>query len=219
MKIAIIIPAYNEEENIKNLLDGLKGFSRDDIIVIDDGSTDKTAEIVTSYGVVLLRHKENKGKGMAHRTGFEYAIRNGFNGVITMDADGQHSPEEIKNFFESKNGADILIGTRKMSLKNMPVVRYLTNKITSLTVSLLSSQRVLDSQSGFRYISREVLKKVPLRTGKFQTESEILIKAGRMGFKIGSVPISTIYKEERSYINPIIDTGRFIGLVARSLFE
>ncbi len=219
MKIAIVIPAYNEEKNIAELLNYFKNYPREGIIVVDDGSRDKTSVIVERFGAILLKHKENLGKGMAHRTAFEYAIKNGFEGVITIDADGQHMPQEIENFIKEKDSADILVGTRRMTLANMPLIRYFTNKVTSLTVSLIASQRVFDSQSGFRYISSEVLRKVPLRTGRFQTESEILIKAGRMGFKIGCVPISTVYREEKSYINPFIDTCRFIGLACRSLFE
>ncbi len=219
MKIAIVIPAYNEEKTIEKLLDHFKHFPKRNIIVVDDGSNDKTSFIVEKFGATLLKHKENLGKGMAHRTAFEFVISNGFEGVITMDGDGQHDPQEIDNFIKVKKSADILIGTRKMTLGNMPLLRYLTNKVTSLTVSLIASQRIFDSQSGYRYISSEVLRKVPLRTERFQTESEILIKAGRMGFRIGSVPISTIYKERKSYINPFIDTCRFISLAARSLFD
>lgn len=219
MKLAIIIPAYNEEMNIEKLLGELDKVARENIIVVDDGSVDKTSSVAGKFGVILLKHNSNLGKGMAHRTAFKYAIDNGFEGVITMDADGQHSPGEIKEFARLRDTADIVVGTRKMSLANMPVLRYLTNKVTSLTVSLIASQRIKDSQSGYRYISTEVLKKIPLRTSRFQTESELLIKAGRMGFKISYVFISTIYKEGKSYINPIMDTFRFIGLAARSLFE
>ncbi len=219
MKVAIIIPAFNEEETILALLEQIKVCGREHIVVIDDGSSDHTADIVKSFGATLIKHDANEGKGMAHRTGFSYVIDKGYDGVITMDADGQHAPDELERFLGKTGEADILVGTRSMSLANMPLVRYLTNKVTSLVVSLIASQRVFDSQSGYRYISIEALKHVPLRTRRFQTESEILIKAGRMGFKIGAVPIRTIYREEKSYINPLIDTGRFIGLAARSLFE
>jgi len=219
MRIAIIIPAYNEESNIEKLLTKIEHFGKENIIVVDDGSCDRTTSIVKRFGVILLKHDVNRGKGMAHRTAFDFAVNHGYDGVITLDADGQHNPHEISNFLENTDSADILVGTRDMKLANMPVDRYLTNKVTSLVVSLIASQKVYDSQSGYRYISTEVLKRVPLVTRRFQTESEILIKAGRMGFKIGKVPISTIYKKEKSYINPFVDTCRFIGLVARSLFE
>jgi glycosyltransferase involved in cell wall biosynthesis len=219
MKVAIIIPAFNEEKNIQGLLEKLTFHSKDDIVVVDDGSSDGTTGIVTRFGATLLQHETNRGKGMAHRTGFAYAVRMHYDGVITMDADGQHAPGEVEYFLKEANRADILVGTRRMSLANMPLLRYLTNKVTSLVVSLIASQRVFDSQSGFRYLSIDVLRRVPLRTTRFQTESEILIKAGRMGFTIAAIPISTIYREEKSYINPLVDTGRFIGLAARSLFE
>ncbi len=219
MRIAIIIPVYNEESNIEKLFIKMKQFDKKDIIVVDDGSRDNTVAIVKRLGAILLEHKINKGKGMAHRTGFAFAVKQGYDGIITMDGDGQHNPDEIEKFLKSVNYADILIGTRDMTLANMPIDRYLTNKVTTLVVSLIASQKVYDSQSGFRYISSEVLKKVPLVTSRFQTESEMLIKAGRMGFRIGRVRISTIYKEETSYINPVVDTWRFISLAVRSLFE
>ncbi len=219
MKIAIVIPAYNEEKNIEELLKRFKDFPMKNIIVVDDGSSDRTSSIAERYRVTLLKHKKNLGKGMAHKTAFEYVLKNYFEGVITMDADGQHAPEEIERFIKAKDSADILVGTRRMALTNMPMKRYLSNKVSSLVVSLIASQRVFDSQSGFRYISSEVLRNIPLKTRRFDTESEILIKAGRIGFKIGYVPISTIYREEKSYINPLLDTFRFIGLACRSLFE
>lgn len=219
MKIAIVIAAYNEEDNVDKVLNQLAWYEKESIIVVDDGSQDRTATIVKNYGAILLRHKTNQGKGMAHRTAFNYVMKQGYDGVITLDADGQHDPEEANHFLERIDTADILVGTRNMTVANMPLLRYWTNRVTSLVVSLIASQRVFDSQSGFRYISVEVLGKIPLRTSRFQTESEILIKAGRMGFKIAAVPISTIYKKKRSYINPFIDTGRFIVLAVRSLFE
>ena len=219
MKFAIVIPAYDEEENIDELLENLTGFPKNCIIVIDDGSRDRTSSIVESFGAILLKHEKNLGKGMAQRTAFKYVLENGFDGVITMDADGQHAPDEIGSFIKKNDSADILIGTRRMTLANMPALRYFTNKVTSLVVSLIVSQRVFDSQSGFRYICSKVLRNVPLSTGKFQTESEILIKAARKGYKIGCVPVSTIYKETKSYIHPLFDTLRFIALACRSLFE
>jgi len=212
MRVAILIPAYNEEKKIRDTIRSLDWLKKD-IIVVDDGSKDKTFDIAKEEGVTALRHKRNYGKGKAHRTGFAYVLQNNYDYVITMDADGQHNPNEIPDFINAvqKGNGDIIIGTRKPSIKNMPPIRLMINLLTSLVVSLQCKNRVRDSQSGYRIIKREILERVPLKTNNFQTESEILINAGRRGYKIGAIPIKIIYRgDERSKVNPVIDTIRFI---------
>ncbi|MDD2891091.1 MAG: glycosyltransferase family 2 protein [bacterium] len=221
MKIAFLLPAYNEEKNISNVIQNLPAHKKD-IIVIDDGSKDNTSSIVEKTGVVLIKHKQNMGKGAAHQNGFNYAIKHGYDYIITLDSDGQHKPQESKRFIrqlEKNNRPDIIIGTRAYSLKNMPVLRFFTNFTTSFIVSLLAHNRIKDSQSGYRAISTEVLKKVKLTTFNYQTESEILINLGRMGYKIGAVPITIIYGVSESKINPIIDAWRFIQLTFKSIWR
>jgi len=220
MKVCVLIPAYNEEINIKNTIREVKKIiSPENIIVVDDGSKDSTAEKAASEMVYVVRHKKNIGKGMAHRTGFEWAVKNGFDAAITMDADGQHNPDKIPDFLANVDKFDIIIGTREYNIFNMPPIRYWTNRSTSLVTSLLAKKIIKDSQSGYRLIKTEILKKVHLKTRHFQTETEILIQAGRMGYRIGEIPIQTIYPYTRkSYINPVIDTIRFIGLVLSYLW-
>ena len=246
-KILALIPAFNAEKTISSLIDQISAFiPRKDILVVDDGSTDKTYQLARESGANCLQHKKNKGKGEALKTGFEYAIEQGYSGVITLDADLQHDPKFIPEFikkaesdidtgragcptYESKRVsvgvpqsgtslADILIGTRNIQLRTMPFPRWLTNNVTSIIVSILGDTKVRDSQSGYRYISTEVLRSFKLSTKKYEFESEILIKAGRKGFKIAPVPISTIYHGSKSFINPLVDTGRFIKLMWKSLF-
>lgn len=220
MKVAILIPAYNEANNMRDTLTGIS-FNRKDIIVVDDGSTDNTGEIAKQEGATVLYHSYNMGKGRAHRTGFKYISNNGYDYLITMDADGQHSPEEILLFKEgiSENKEDLIIGTRKLSLKDMPLLRYFTNFTTSFFVSLLCGKRVKDSQSGFRAIRTEIVEKVSLSTSRFQTESELIIKTARLGYKIGFLPIKTIYQKNGvSYIHPLKDTIRFILLAISSFW-
>ncbi|MDI6839956.1 MAG: glycosyltransferase family 2 protein [bacterium] len=218
VRIAIIIPVYNEEQYIGDLLRDLH-WNKRDIIVIDDGSQDRSGDIASEMAV-LLKHKRNFGKGYAHRTGFEYAIAKGYDYVITMDGDRQHDPKEITKFTNeiNKNKADIIIGTRRRSPFNMPLIRYLTNLVTSFVVSFLAHKTIKDAQSGYRALSTRVLRGVHLTTSNFQTESEILIKAARLGYRIGSVPISTIYREEKSKMRPFIDTVRFVVLAVKSIF-
>jgi len=220
-KILILIPAFNAEKTISSLIDQISAFiPGKDILVIDDGSTDRTYQLAKESGANCIQHKKNKGKGEALKTGFEYAIKEGYSGVITLDADLQHDPKFIPEFIRVAEAglSDILVGTRHIELKTMPFPRWLTNNVTSIIVSILGDTKVRDSQSGYRYISTDVLKAVKLSTRKYELESEILIKAGRKGFKIAPVPISTIYHGSKSFINPLVDTGRFIKLMWKSIF-
>jgi glycosyltransferase involved in cell wall biosynthesis len=220
-KTAIIIPTYNGSSTLEKLISQLAEYiSLKDIIVIDDGSMDDTYKIAKNCKVTVLQHEKNKGKGIALKTGFDYCLKNNYSGTITMDADLQHDPKFVQDFLKmaesSKYG--IIIGTRQMNLKIMPLDRYLTNKICSIIISVLAGKTIYDSQSGYRWISEEVLKKVKLSSRRYDLESEILIKAGRANFEIGEVEISTIYEKSKSFINPLVDTGRFIKVVIKSIF-
>ena len=191
----------------------------DDVVVIDDGSRDNTAQIAQDAGAYVIKHEINKGKGAALQTGFQYVIDRGYDAVITMDSDGQHDPDDIPGFLATveKIGSGIIIGTRMGDISTMPLIRRCTNKLTSFSASILARQKIEDSQSGFRLITTDVLKTVRLETAGFETESEILIKASKAGFRITSVPIKTIYGEEKSKIKPMRDTYKFLRLLFRSL--
>ena len=223
-KIAILVPAYNEEEFIKKVIKNCFKYGLD-IIIVDDGSTDGTLKAVKSiaipenFKIIPLRHLINKGKGQSLKTGFEYVIRNNYSGVITIDADGQHDTNEIKNFLKSleEEKPDLIIGDRMGNTKNMPFIRLATNVITSWIISRIAGKKVSDVQSGFRYISVEVLRNVKLETGNFDTEPELIIKSSWSGYCIKNIPISTIYhKNFTSSVNPITDTIKFFKLVFNS---
>jgi glycosyltransferase involved in cell wall biosynthesis len=220
LKIALLICAYNEGKNMRRLIQDIS-YPREDIIIVDDGSTDNTWEIARDMGTVVLKHNKNLGKGNAHQTGFRYALDHGYDYVITLDGDGQHDPQEIPRFVTAakQTGNDIIIGLRNRSLREMPLLRWFTNFMTSCVVSFISHERVKDAQSGYRAISARVMKQVHLTTSHFDTESEILIKAARSGCSIGEVPISTIYRGGESRIRPCIDTFRFVILVIKSLWR
>ncbi len=219
MKICVVIPSYNEANTIGSLVKKIcqQGL---DALVIDDGSYDNTSGIAQECGAVVLRNLNNEGKGASLIKGFHYVLSKDFDAVITMDGDGQHLPEEIPYFIRLAEYSDsgIIIGNRMSKGKNMPLVRILTNKLMSLFISFLTKQNIPDTQCGFRLIKKYVLEKIKLQTSKYEIESEIIIKASRLGFKIEHVPIKTIYKSERSKINPVIDTLRFIKFIARELW-
>ena len=216
MKVCVVIPAFNEGKTVRKLVKELLSIA-DRVVVVDDGSTDDTSGQAEDAGAVVLRHDRNCGKGASLRTGFAYAVRAGCEQIVTMDADGQHDWREVPLFVSEaeRSGADIILGTRMGSREGMPFIRLATNVVTSLIVSVLSRQKITDSQTGYRLIRREVLGKIDLVTSNYETESEILIKAGRKGFKISEIPIRTIYGGESSNINRFTDTLRFIRLVLR----
>jgi len=214
--IGVVIPAFNVEKTISPLVREIEdfGFKKKNIIIIDDGSTDGTAQLVQRSGATVVSHDRNKGKGAALKTGFSVARMRNLKGVVTLDGDGQHRVAEIAHFLEKKANYDMIIGCRH-TRERMPFIRKLTNKTTSLVVSLLSRQHVPDTQCGFRFINLRVFDNVVLRTDKYQTESEMVVKSIRYKFRIGSVPVSTVYADERSHIRPLFDTLRFIMMAVR----
>lgn len=219
MRICIVIPAYNEEKDITAVVRGLKAHNLD-IVVIDDGSRDQTAVLAEKAGAVVLRHRKNEGKGRGLKTGFDYCLSRNYDALITCDGDGQHAAEEVDKFVEKFKNSDaaIVIGNRMHNPQGMPLIRYLTNVFTSKVISLVTGSKIEDSQCGFRLIKVELLKKLLLSTNKYDLESEILLQAARLGYKIESVPISSIYSGQASQIHPIIDTYRFLRLIIKNAF-
>ncbi len=218
--ILLLIPAFNEENFLDELLTKVQNhFPPDQILVVNDGSTDRTEAIAKSHGVNIISHFPNRGKGFSLNRGFDYAIEHGFDAVITMDADLQHDPDEIPLFVEAyARGCDLVIGSRWKDMSNMPLDRYLSNRLTTTIVSAIAGRKVEDSQSGYRLISTDVLRKVRVKASHYDAESELIVKAARAGFKLCNVPIKTIYGQESSSINKFMDTYRFIKLVFRLIF-
>ncbi|PIP18920.1 MAG: glycosyl transferase [Candidatus Omnitrophica bacterium CG23_combo_of_CG06-09_8_20_14_all_41_10] len=219
MRICVIIPAYNESANIAKLIQDIKKYQLE-ILVIDDGSSDNTFQIASNSGVQVMLNLDNQGKGASLIKGFKYALDNNFDAVITMDADGQHLAQDLPLFIEPAKNPDIhiILGNRMLNSKGMPGLRVITNKFMSRLISIISKQVIPDTQCGFRLIKKEVLQGIKLRTSKYETESEILIEASRLGFKITSLPIKSVYRREESKISPFIDTLRFIKFISKELW-
>lgn len=216
-EIAVLIPAYNEERTISELVLNLKDRFKT-IIVVNDGSSDRTSELAEKSGAIVLNHPVCKGKGEALKTGFRYIVDNlsNISAVLTMDGDGQHKVEDIENFekaYRRNRSISIWVGKRKVKGTDMPFIRRLTNICMSLVISFFSFQWIPDTQCGFRLIKKDVIKNVRLLTSHFETESELLIKSGWKMYRIGSVAITTVYSEEKSKINPIRDTLRFFRML------
>ena len=225
IRLALLIPAYNEEKYIEGVIENSSKYKMD-IIILDDGSIDSTASIVESlipdYSpyLKLIRHSKNLGKGQALITGFDYIKENNYSGVITLDADGQHDTKEIINFLEviKKEDPDLIIGDRLGNTAGMPFIRLATNVFTSWIISTIAGKKVSDVQSGYRYLKTTALKKIKLKTKNFDTEPEIILRAGWFDMKVLNVPIKTIYHDDFvSYVNPVKDTVKFFKLVLNSL--
>ena len=211
-KACVLIPTYNESAAIAGLVGAIKAQGLN-VLVIDDGSSDGTAVLARNKGAVVLVNGKNMGKGACLIRGFSWCLRQGYELVITIDGDAQHLPAEIPLFLKAARelpDAGIILGNRMWKRESMPLVRVITNKVMSWQISLVCRQHIPDTQCGFRLIRRRVLEKVSLNTSKFEIESEMLIKAARRGFTFASVPITSIYRNENSHINPVADTLRFI---------
>jgi glycosyltransferase involved in cell wall biosynthesis len=216
----IIIPAYNAGELLSRLLKKLESVHPlEHAVVVNDGSTDDTESYALQTGVNVIRHQHNRGKGAALASGFHFALKHNYDAVITIDADLQHPPEYIPNLIErAADGFDMVIGSRRKRLREIPLVRRISNYLSSLVVTVLTRTFIEDSQSGFRYISRKVLEKVILKEKGYQMETEIIVKASRAGFKIGFTPIPVIYNKEPSSMRHFRDALRFIRLTLRLIF-
>lgn len=214
MKVCAVIPAYNEETAVAEVVRGVLAQGLD-AMVVDDCSSDATSARAREAGAEVVRHEVNRGKGEALRTGFARAVELGYDAVVTLDADGQHDPKEIPRLLEAAPRADIVVGSRMAEVSTMPLVRLWTNLFTSWVVSRLAGARITDSQSGYRLLKRRVFERVKYSSSRFDAESEILVKACRMGFRVIEVPTSTIYGDEKSKIHPFVDTVRFFRMVRR----
>lgn len=212
----VIVPAYLEERTIADVVRRILRVAKS-VVVIDDGSPDRTAEEAAGGGAMVLRHAHNKGKGAALHTGFMYAKAHGFKYLITMDADGQHAPDDIPRFIEAymRTGIPVLVGNRMDNPAAMPFVRRWTNRFMSWYLSRAMKQCIADTQCGFRLYRCDILPaEAPYSTG-YAAESEILLQLAARGERMDSVPITVIYQDETSKIHPVRDTLRFIRMIFR----
>ncbi|HXI11411.1 MAG TPA: glycosyltransferase family 2 protein [Thermoanaerobaculia bacterium] len=221
MKILGVIPAFNAEQTVGGLVrKSLAHLS--DVIVVDDGSSDKTGYEAANAGAIVLRHEVNRGKGAALKTAFEYATSHEYDAAITLDADGQHLPEDIPKLSRafSETGGDLIIGSRRHLFAQMIPRRRMANKFSSWAISVGSGAKVDDSQSGYRLYSARLMKALPIRSSGFDMESEVIVRAARSKMKIVMIPIELGFVDglQTSYYRPIRDTFKILGTALRTRF-
>lgn len=216
-----IIPAYNAESSIGEVIERTKKYIPR-VCVVNDGSTDRTEDVARSRATEVVSLTSNRGKGFALRQGFGIALGNGCRAILTLDADGQHDPEEIPNFLAAheRDAQAILIGSRMAQADRFPPQRYYSNRTAAFFISKALGEYLEDTQCGFRLYPAETLRAIPLTTSHFQTETEVLLRAVRRGIRLGSVPVKNIYhlngNAPRSNFRPVVDTFYICMVVLQS---
>ena len=216
-RVAAVIPAYHEEHHVAEVARRVRA-QLEHVLVVDDGSNDGTAEQARGGGAEVIVHPQNRGKGETIRTGLRFWLERGMDYIVLLDADGQHLPEEIRRFIEAAEenpDVKIFLGSRMNDTASMPFVRRMVNRYMSRRISRACGQEIPDTQCGFRMLHRDLVPDLLGGADRFDYETEMLLIASRKGYRIASVPITTVYLDEISSINPVRDTLRFFGLMRR----
>jgi glycosyltransferase involved in cell wall biosynthesis len=210
--VLVVIPAYNEADSVGTVVTAARRYLP--VLVVDDGSTDATATVAAAAGATVLSQQPNQGKGAALRAGFRHALATGYEAVITLDADGQHDPDEIPRFLDcyATTQADLIIGAR--AFNRMPPVRRLANTLGRLAFSWAAGRSIPDNQSGYRLLARRLLERALAgRETGFEFEVEVIVLCLEAGYRLEWVPIRTLYAGETSHIRPLHHVIHFTRLV------
>jgi UDP-N-acetylglucosamine---dolichyl-phosphate N-acetylglucosaminyltransferase len=195
--VVVVVPAHNEERTIAGVIRGLKQHGFAHIILVDDGSSDRTGELASQEGATTFRHILNRGLGGALGTGIKAALRLGPRIIVTFDADGQHDPEDIRRLLEpiEKGEADVVVGSRLLEPMGMPHSRRLANRIANVVTYLLFGVWTTDSQSGLRAFSREAADRLRIMSNGMEASSEVIDEIIKNGLRYQEVPVKAIYTE------------------------
>jgi glycosyltransferase involved in cell wall biosynthesis len=216
-RIAVVIPAYQAEATVAAVVARtVRSVPGARVIVVDDGSTDGTGDVGRGRGATVLSHATNRGKGAALATGIAAALAADADVIVTLDADGQHPPEEIPRLIApiAEGRADLVLGARARS-GPMPLPRRLSNWLSARLATRIGGQAVSDAQTGFRAFTREVAERVRPPEERYEYETAFLLGALGAGFRIACVPIPTIYEGARSHFRSWADTWRVARVFAR----
>jgi glycosyltransferase involved in cell wall biosynthesis len=216
-RVAAVIPALDAAPTIEDVVRRTL-LSLSDLLVVDDGSKDATAVVARQAGAEVLKHARNEGKGAALRHGFEVLFGRGADAVVTLDADGQHLPEEIPKLLERAGEADLVIGGRDHLFAQMGALRRASNRLSSAAISAVAGVRLTDVQSGFRLYSRRLIEVVGFPENRFDAESAVVVRAVRHGLRVVSVPVELGFADGRttSHYHPLVDSLRIARAVARA---
>ena len=193
-KIFAVIPAYNEEKQISRVVKKTKKYVNN-VVVVDDGSKDKTKDTAKKSKAIVLRHLVNLGKGATLKTGCDYALKNNADIVIAIDADAQHNPNEIPKFLKNLKKYDVVIAYRKLN-KNMPFILKFGNLFINKTINFLYGIKIKDSQCGYRAFTAKAYKKLRWKASDYSMESEMIAKIGKYKLSYKEIPIETIYSDK-----------------------
>jgi glycosyltransferase involved in cell wall biosynthesis len=201
--VLVGIPAYNEARSVGSIVLLAKQYA-DEVIVVDDGSTDNTARIAELAGAAVIRHDENRGKGAAIQSILAEARKINPDILVLLDADSQHNPDEIPVLIEPiSRGSDLVIGSREAEKAKTPTYRRIGQKVLLRSTRLVSKSKISDSESGFRALSRRAINELELQETGFAIESEMIVRATDKDLRITEVPISNIYTRDGSTLNPV----------------
>lgn len=218
---AVAIPAYQAAPSVGDVARRSLALVPA-VLVIDDGSDDDTAGEARRAGAEVISQPRNRGKGDALELAFETLFGRGFEAVVTVDADGQHLPEEIPKLIEAADqDVGMVLGTRSHLFEEMSRLRRFSNRTSSAIISLVAGARVIDAQSGFRLYTRKLIAATGFPEARFEAESAVLVRAVQRGFKIASVPVRLGFADGRttSHYRPITDSLRIADAVSRARFE
>ena len=208
---AAVIPCFNEARTIAPLVAAVSQYLPS-VLVVDDGSTDDTANLAGGAGAVVAGHQRNLGKGAALRTGLSLALKQGFEWALTLDGDGQHAPEDLPAFLRcaEETGASLVVGDRMSNARAMPWLRRQVNRWMSRRLSRLAGRPLPDTQCGLRLMHLGTWVALPLKTERFEVESETLMAFLAAGRRVEFVPIRVIRSGRRSHIHPVADSMRWL---------
>lgn len=214
LNCCVIIPTYNNAGTLKQLIDDVLAYT-EDVIVVNDGATDDTPTILQSYAqtVYIVRHEENKGKGMALRNGFNMALEKGYDYAVTIDSDGQHFASDLPAFLEAleKDKNILLIGARNMKQENVPGKSSFGNKFSNFWFWVETGIKLEDTQSGYRLYPIRKMQKFRYLSSLFEFEVEVIVKAAWKGLYVKNIPIKVHYepgKKRISHFRPFRDFSR-----------
>ncbi len=219
-RIAAVIPAYQAAPSVGAVVAGMLRLLPD-VLVIDDGSSDGTADAARQAGARVISLPCNQGKGRALAAAFDDLFGRGCTAVVTLDADGQHLPEEVPKLLALAGEADLVLGIRDHLFAGMSSVRRAANRISSSAISFAAGRRLSDVQTGFRLYRRELIAAVGFSEARFEAESAVVVRAARRGFRIASVPIHLGFADGRttSHYRPMVDSLRIAGAVLRARWQ